>query len=181
MTHLKTMGDDEWFKCIMPCSWCLSQAINYIVKLHTYWGCSRSFIPGGWSIKTFSLRTPWRKALLTSSWCMGQALPNAILKMSLTFWGLTTDANVSLKSTPVHYVNPFATSLALYFEIEPSGFLLMWNNHLQSTMLWPFGGGTKDHVPLYINASISSDISYLQCGFCMACLIFDGSRFSGKW
>jgi len=77
-------------------------------------------------------------------------------------------------------MNPLATNIALYREIEPSGFLLMRNNHLQSTMLWPHGGGTKDQVPLRINGSNSSDIACLQCGICMACLTFDGSRFSGK-
>lgn len=72
--------------------------------------------------------------------------------MSLIVCGLTTGVNVYLKSTSGHCVNPLATNLSLYREINPFRILLRQNNYLQSTMLLPRGGDTKDHKPLHINA-----------------------------
>lgn len=103
-----------------------------------------------------------------------------MVSTTLMIYGLTTGVKVSLKSRPDILVNPFATSLPLYLEILPSGFLLIMKSHLQPTKLVYGGLGTKVHVPFCIKASNSSEQALLRWGILRACEMVGGSKFSGR-
>ena len=71
---------------------------------------------------------------------------------------LVTGEKVSKNSRPSSCLKPFATSLALYFSIEPSGFNFFLKTHLQQIVLQLGGKSTNFQVLLEIRDSISSFI-----------------------
>jgi hypothetical protein len=76
---------------------------------------------------------------------------------------------------------PFATNHDLYWEMEPSGFLLRRNADLLPMIYMKFGwGGTRDHVPLFIRAINSSDIAWFHSLCWRACVTHVGSVEGGK-
>ena len=61
-----------------------------------------------------------------------------------------------LSKRPSSCLKPFATSLALYLSIEPSGFNFFRKTHLQPIVLQPGGKSTNFQVLLEISYYISS-------------------------
>ena len=61
---------------------------------------------------------------------------------------LVTGEKVSKNSRPSSCLKPFATSLALYLSIEPSGFNFFLKTHLQPIVLQPGGKSTNFEVLL---------------------------------
>ena len=69
---------------------------------------------------------------------------------------LVTEEKVSKNYRHSSCLKPFATSLALYLSIEPSGFNFFLKTHLQPIVLQPGGKSTNFHVFLDIRDSILS-------------------------
>ena len=75
---------------------------------------------------------------------------------------LVTGEKVSKNSRPSSCLKPFATSLALYLSIEPSGFNFFLKTHLQPIVLQPGGKSTNFQVLLEIRDFISSSTASFQ-------------------
>ena len=59
--------------------------------------------------------------------------------------------------------NPFATNLALYFSIDPSGWYFFLKIHLQPIGFAPLGTFTKVQVLFFLIESISVLMALSQC------------------
>ena len=75
---------------------------------------------------------------------------------------LVTREKVSKNSRPSSYLKPFATILAVYLSIDPSGFNFFRKTHLQPIVLQPGGKTANFQVLLEIRDSISSFTTYFQ-------------------
>ena len=75
---------------------------------------------------------------------------------------LVTGEKVSKYSRPSSCLKSFATSLALYLSIDPSGFSFFRKTHLQPIILQPGDKSTNFHVLLEISDSISSFTASFQ-------------------
>ena len=75
---------------------------------------------------------------------------------------LVTGEKVSKNSRPSSCLNSFATSLALYLSIEPSGFNFFLKTHLQPIVLQPGGKSTNFQVLLEMRDFISSFTASFQ-------------------
>src|SRR6478672_3829885 len=89
-----------------------------------------------------------RKAVFTSMLCISRSMAAPMLTTHRIVLNLATGANVSLKSTPSTWVNPLATSLALYLTTCPKASLLVEKTHLQPTLDLLGGRGASSQVPL---------------------------------
>lgn len=76
---------------------------------------------------------------------------------------------------PLYLMKAFSHQPALYLLMEPSGFSLIRNIHLQPMAWRPGGRGTRVHVLLLIKASNSACIALYQFGSWRACLTDLGS------
>ena len=63
---------------------------------------------------------------------------------------LVTGEKVSKNSRPSSCLKPFATGLALYLSIDPSGFNFLLKTHLEPIVLQPGGKSTNFQVLLEI-------------------------------
>ena len=78
--------------------------------------------------------------------------------------GLTTGANVSVKSTPARCRKPRTTQRALFRSRVPSGRNFCLKTHLPVMMLARGGRGTSVHVRFRCRASNSSFMAACHCG-----------------
>ena len=79
----------------------------------------------------------WRKALLTSSCFRIQFLVVATTRRRQRVVSLATSIKVSKKSSPSSWVNPLATTLALWRSTVPSEWYLILYTHLQPIVFFP--------------------------------------------
>ena len=75
--------------------------------------------------------------------------------------GLTASENVYVKSKLAFCKNPFATNRALYFDTDPSEFVLTLKTYLLPTSFLSIGSSTRVHIlfltsALYTSASAST-------------------------
>lgn len=91
-----------------------------------------------------------------------QLLLTANVRTTRIVAGLITGLNVSLKSKPGTWLNPFATNLDLYLLTDPSRFCFTLKTHLQPIMCLWSGGKTKAHVSFVIKALNSCCIALKQ-------------------
>lgn len=77
---------------------------------------------------------------------------------------MATWLKVYVKSIPSCWWKPSATNLDFTLAIEPSGFFLILNTHLQPTTFWEGCGGTLDQVPSSFREVYSSFKESFQGG-----------------
>src|SRR3954468_20545400 len=75
---------------------------------------------------------------------------------------------------PYVWLEPLATSLALYLSTFPSRDCLAVNTHLHPTVCLHGGNDTMSHVSFFFRAWNSSCIAFSHMGFCLAtCQLLD--------
>lgn len=94
--------------------------------------------------------------------------------------GFITGLNVSKKSTPTFWRNPWATNLALCRSIEPFAHLFTMKILLQPTTLVLGGQLTSDQVSFFMRAPYFAFIPFCQYVCWFSWRIFQGSIFTGE-
>ena len=126
-------------------------------SLHTFPMEFAMLYHGGKPMYTSSSKSLCRNAFFTSNCHKGQSRLVAIDNKTLMVF--------------IFWVNPLATTLALYRSIVPSALYFIVNTRLHPSDFFPLGSVTTFYVLFFCNASISTCIAFVHLGS-FKCIVF---------